>query len=235
MTSASGNVAAVIVAAGKASRFGGNQKKQYASLGGRTVLAQTLMTFDRCGRIDEVFLVVSREDRDLCQEAVLTPCSFHKPIHLITGGVDRQESVYKGLEATEGRFEFVLIHDGVRPFVTNDMIDGCMEQVGKRGACVVAEPIPDTVKRVDETDRIVSTVDRSNLRLAQTPQAFRYQLIWKAHVAAAREGYRGTDDAQLVERLGATVVTVPGSRKNIKITTREDLEIANRLLGNRSL
>ena len=235
MTDGFGNVGVIIVAAGKGLRFGGDQKKQYRYLGNRPVLAHALTAFDVCDPVKEIFLVVSDDDRDLCRKEVLDPFTFRKPIHLISGGKKRQESVYKGLEATQGRFEVVLIHDGVRPFVTTDMILACLEQARQSGASIVAEGISDTVKRVDGIERVVSTLDRSSLRLAQTPQAFDYELIRNAHVTAAREGYQGTDDAQLVERLGTTVMTVPGSRTNIKITTSEDLEFANVLLGNLSL
>ena len=226
MTDAFGNVAGIIVAAGMGVRFGGGQKKQYRVLGGRPLLAHSLLTFDSCDLIDEIFLVVPEGDRDRCRDVVVTPFQPATPVHLVSGGPNRQASVYAGLGATQGKFEIVAIHDGVRPFVTPEMVTACIEQVSQGGACIVAQEISDTVKQVNRKSHVVSTVDRTNLRLAQTPQAFRYKLIWEAHTAAARNGYRATDDAELVERLGRTIITVPGSRKNIKVTTREDLEIA---------
>ncbi len=221
-----GNVAGIIVAAGMGVRFGGSQKKQYRRLGGRPLLAHSLLTFDSCSLIDEIFLVVPEGDRDWCRGTVVTPFQPATPVHLVSGGPNRQASVYAGLVATQGKFEIVAIHDGVRPFVAPEMVTACIEKAGQGGACIVTQEISDTVKQVDQKSRVVSTVDRTNLRLAQTPQAFRYELIWEAHSTAARNGYRATDDAQLVERLGRTILSVPGSRRNIKVTTREDLEIA---------
>jgi 2-C-methyl-D-erythritol 4-phosphate cytidylyltransferase len=191
------------------------------------------LTFDSCGLIDEIFLVVPEPDRDQCRDVVVTPSQAATPVHLVSGGPNRQASVFAGLEATRGKFELVAIHDGVRPFVTTEMITACIEQASQGGACMVAQEISDTVKRANRKGHVVSTVDRTSLRLAQTPQAFRYKLIWEAHTAAVRNGYRATDDVELVERLGRTIITVPGSRKNIKVTTREDLEIARALWAER--
>lgn len=233
MTDGFGNVAGIIVAAGMGLRFGGGQKKQYRDLGGWPLLAHSLLTFDACDLIDEIFLVVPEADRDRCRDVVITPSQPETPVHLVSGGPNRQASVFAGLEATQGKFELVAIHDGVRPFVTTEMITACIEQASQGGACMVAQEISDTVKRVNRQSHVVSTVDRTNLRLAQTPQVFRFKLIWEAHTAAARNGYRATDDAQLVERLGHTIITVPGSLKNIKVTTRQDLEIARVLWAER--
>lgn len=232
MTQAEGNVAVIIAAAGIGARFGGKQKKQYRRLGGIPVLSHSVRTFDCCDLVGEIFVVISPEDRRWCQDEVITPLSLRNPVHLVGGGAHRQESVLRGLEATQGRFPYVAIHDGVRPFVSAETVLKCVEKARQYGACIPVEPITDTVKEVDGKNVIRSTMDRKRLRLAQTPQVFRYDLIWNAHQVAARQGYQGTDDAELVERLGTPVKTVSGSLGNIKITTPGDLAFAGVLWEN---
>ena len=151
-------------------------------------------------------------------------------ITLIPGGDRRQTSVYNGLQQIGSNCRIVVIHDGVRPFVRPDEINACIDGALEFGACILAVPAHDTLKRVNRSGRIVNTVARDTIWLAQTPQAFRHDLIQKAHRRARVEGFEGTDDASLVERLDETVVIHPGSRRNLKITDEEDLIIARALL-----
>jgi 2-C-methyl-D-erythritol 4-phosphate cytidylyltransferase len=147
---------------------------------------------------------------------------------VVAGGLKRQQSVALGLQALR-RCDVVLVHDGARPLVTADIIERVVEAAVEHGAAVPAVPVRDTIKRVDG-DRVVETLNRDELRAVQTPQGFRYELLVQAHERAREEGFYGTDDATLVERLGHPVAVVPGSPENLKITTPEDLLLAEALL-----
>lgn len=224
-------VAAVIVAAGDGVRMGTAQKKQYTMLGSRPVLAHTMSAFDNCDVIEEIFLVIAEKDYDLCQQEIIGTLELHKPVHLVSGGGSRQESVFNGLMATEGRFEILAIHDGVRPLIRIEKITQCVKTAEKHGGCILALPASDTVKTIDDENRVVVTMKRHMIRMAQTPQAFYYNIILGAHVAAQKEDYAGSDDAELVEMCGEVVKVIPGDPGNIKITTPEDLKMAEALLG----
>jgi len=224
-------VAAVIVGAGQGTRMGTEVKKQYMMLGTRPVLAHTLLAFEKCDVIEEVFLVIPRGDELFCKREIIDQLRPEKPVHLISGGATRQESVYNGLKAIDGRFGLVSIHDGVRPLVKINHIAECVRVAERYGSCILAIPASDTIKTVDEHDRVIVTMKRQMIRMAQTPQAFHYDLIFRAHVPAQKEGSAGTDDAELVELCGEVVKVIPGDPYNIKITTPEDLEIAEALLA----
>jgi 2-C-methyl-D-erythritol 4-phosphate cytidylyltransferase len=170
------------------------------------------------------------KDLEICRHTILSAAGVKKKTELISGGDHRQDSVYNGLQAIKDDDGIVLIHDGVRPFVRQEHLLACIEGAHKQGACILGLPAFDTVKQVNAKNEIVQTRTRDTLWLAQTPQAFQIKLIKKAHAAAKRDGFRGTDDASLVERLGAMVKIIPGSRSNIKITHPEDLKIARALL-----
>jgi 2-C-methyl-D-erythritol 4-phosphate cytidylyltransferase len=222
--------AAILVAAGSGSRMKDPLKKQYLALAGLPILTRTLTVFDECDSIDQILLVIPLEDFDFCQTNILAPAKLTKRIQLVSGGVRRQDSVYNGLKEVGQNFSIIVIHDGVRPFVQHDQLVSCINGAKDFGACILGIPSYDTLKRVDSSERIVKTIQRENVWLAQTPQAFRYDLIKRAHERARSEGFTGTDDASLVERLGQTVKIIKGSRNNIKITSKEDLEIAQCLL-----
>lgn len=223
-------VAAVIAGAGQGTRMGSEARKQYMMLGNRPVLAHTLLAFEKCDAIEEIFLVIPRGDDPLCKKEIIDPLRPNKPIHLISGGATRQESVYNGLKAIDGRFGLVVIHDGVRPLVKIDHIAECVRVAEKYGGCILAVAASDTMKTVDEHDRVIVTMKRHMIRMAQTPQAFYYNLIRGAHEAAQKEAYVGTDDAELVELCGEVVKVIPGDPYNIKITTPEDLKLAEALM-----
>ncbi len=220
---------AVLVAGGSGTRMGGGEPKQYRRVGGAPILARTVGVFRAHPRIHAIHLVVPPEDLDYCRRAILgeTPREDSSPeIILVPGGKERQDSVFAGLCSAEESCRpegIVLIHDGVRPLVTADLIDRVIDAALRHGACLPAVPVVETVKRVDGADRVVGTEPRGPLRLAQTPQGFRFSLIRKAHQRARDRGLTGTDDAALVEAMGHPVVVVAGSRWNIKVTTPEDL------------
>ena len=218
---------AIIVAAGRGTRMGGRVSKQYLPLGGVPILGRTLQVFTESGLFDEVILAVADTDMAYCRRQFLEGYGAKPVIRIVAGGRNRQESVYNGLEACCGQDDdVVLIHDGVRPFVTQAFLTLCLESVRGHDACIAAVPACDTLKQVGSDGRITQTLRRDAVWLAQTPQGFRLGLIRSAHRQARHEGFLGTDDAQLVERLGRAVAVVPGSRTNIKITTPDDLRLA---------
>ncbi len=223
-------VSAVIVAAGKGLRMNHSVPKQYLLIAGRPVLGHTLLVFDASERIDEVFVVISKEDFGFCRDTLIPPLNLKKKINLVSGGTERQDSVYNGLRALSPKTDTVVIHDGVRPFVGPEELAACISGVEETGACILGIPVSDTLKHVGKTGRIEKTLARDNIWLAQTPQVFKYELILKAHETARRDGFRGTDDALLVERLGINVKIIPGSKTNIKITTPQDLALAEAIL-----
>jgi 2-C-methyl-D-erythritol 4-phosphate cytidylyltransferase len=223
-------VAAVIVAAGKGLRMNMAQKKQYVRIGALPVLSHTLSTFDRCNSIEAIFLVIPENDRTSCKRDIIEPLKLHKPLHVVPGGESRQESVFNGLMATNGHYQFVAIHDGVRPLVKLKKIKQCILEAKKHGACILAVPASDSVKTINNNNFVVSTVKRQDVRIAQTPQVFNYQDILEAHLTAMKNNIVATDDAELLERQGGIVRVISGDPHNIKITTPEDLKLAQILL-----
>ncbi len=223
-------VSAIIVAAGKGTRMHNVQRKQYLSLAGLPILTRTLVVFDKCDLVEQIVLVIPQDDINFCHKNVLKPAGLTGKIILAAGGERRQDSVFSGLKAVDPGCSIVVIHDGVRPFLRNAQLIRCIEGALESGACILGVPAYETLKQVNASDHIVGTLQRDDVWLAQTPQAFRYDLICKAHDRARMEGYAATDDASLVERLGHAVKIITGSRDNIKITTREDLEMARGLV-----
>jgi 2-C-methyl-D-erythritol 4-phosphate cytidylyltransferase len=218
---------AIIVAAGSGRRMGGGVPKPYRRLGGRPILGRTLEAFHQSACFEEIILVVASGDMNTCRRQVIAPLGMEDHVRVVAGGSERQESVYAGLAACRGQDDdLVLIHDGVRPLVTVDLLQACLAAATDHGACILAVPSSDTLKQGLPDGRIIKTLPRNAVWQAQTPQAFRLDLIRTAHRKARQEGFRGTDDAQLVERLGTPVFIAPGSRSNIKITCPEDLVLA---------
>ncbi len=223
-------IAAVIVAAGQGLRMGAARRKQYLQLSDQPILVHTLRAFDGTDLMNRLVLVVPQTEMDFCDAEIVGPARLQTPVHLIPGGRRRQDSVYNGLASIEGREALVLVHDGVRPLVSRSLIAACIDGANRHGACIPAVPVIDTLKRIDPADCVQATVSRKGLYAAQTPQAFKLSLIRSAHEAARRSGQSFTDDASLVEALGHPVKMIPGERRNIKITTSEDLELARAVL-----
>ena len=224
-------VYAIIVAAGKGIRLKGALRKQYIALNGVPILRHTLNNFDSCDQVNQIVVVVPKADLDFCRNEILMTAELRKEVHLVGGGDERQDSVFIGLKTIKSEDGIVLIHDGVRPFVQQSHLVACIDGAAEFGACILGIPAFDTVKRVNSKYLITQTLKRDKLWLAQTPQAFELKLIKKAHEAAKQEGFIGTDDASLVERLGGTVKIIPGSRNNIKITDQSDLMLAQALFS----
>lgn len=216
----------VIAAAGKGSRMGMNENKQHMEILGKPVLARTIQKFEDCRRINDIKVVVDGADVEFCKENIIKRYGFGKVSEVVPGGPSRQQSVYNGLKCLPADCGIVLIHDGARPFIDPRDIINCIDAAQEYGAAVVAVPAKDTVKRSDTDGFVAETLERSNLWLVQTPQGFRHGLIIEAHRKACEDGFAGTDDSVLVERLGHNVRIIRGNCLNIKITTKEDLVFA---------
>jgi 2-C-methyl-D-erythritol 4-phosphate cytidylyltransferase len=221
---------AVIVSAGKGHRFMEGKKKQYHFLGGKPILAHTLDKFETCPLIRSILLVVSQEDMDYCLKEVIEKYKFQKVSQVVPGGKRRQESVKNGVDTLPKDADIVAIHDGVRPFVTRAMIEDSIHSAVRYGAAVLAMPVKETIKMSNPDGTVLKTLDRESLWQVQTPQTFQVNVIKEAYHRATQDGFIGTDDASLVERIGVKVHILPGSYANIKITTPEDLLLANLFL-----
>ena len=224
---------AIIPAAGSGNRMSRDVSKQYLALGGKPILVCTLEVFEACPLVDSLLIVVPSQDVVSVRNDILAPWNLKKVAGVIPGGKERQDSVRAGIEALDGDVELVIIHDAVRPFITAGLIENCVRAATAEGAATVGVPVKDTVKEVGPDGRILRTCDRSLLWLTQTPQVFRRDIIENAHRAAVRDGFRGTDDTSLVERLGISVQMIRGDYGNIKITTPEDLILAEAMLAGR--
>jgi 2-C-methyl-D-erythritol 4-phosphate cytidylyltransferase len=217
--------AVILPAAGKSTRFGGREKKPFANLEGAAVWLKTANLFCNRDDVKQLILVISPDDRELVQRRYAANLMF-LGVSLVDGGTERFDSVANALSKLKDDITHVAVHDAVRPCTPTAVIDGVFNAAAKHGAAVPGLSVADTLKRADKQMRITETVSREGIWQAQTPQAFRRDLLIEAY--AKRSAVQGpiTDDAQLVEALGQPVQIVPGSALNIKITTHEDLKIA---------
>ena len=225
-----GRIAAIIPAAGSGERLGLAESKPFLRLGDKPILVHSLQKFQDLPEIDEIFLLVRAVDLDRAKQLV-SAFGLTKVGGITEGGELRQETVSRGLQRIIGRgVGYVLVHDAVRPFITAEKTREVLDACKQHDAAVVAVQLKDTIKQTNSTPFVQETLDRSKLWAVQTPQAFRFDLLLEAHKCATEEHYIGTDDASLVERLGVKVKIVEGSYDNIKITTPEDLELAELIL-----
>ena len=227
---------AIVLAAGRGSRMKSSVKKQYLDLNGRPVLYYSLYAFEQSDLVDEILLVTGEEQIEYCRKEIVEKFGFTKVKDILAGGKERYESVYNGLCRAAMRNEkqdgVVLIHDGARPFVDGRIIERAYHAAVTYDACVAGMPVKDTIKLADAEGFAETTPDRSRVWMVQTPQAFDMKLVKKAYDLMMREGLtQVTDDAMVVERmLKHPVKLVEGSYNNIKITTPEDLPIAEELM-----
>jgi 2-C-methyl-D-erythritol 4-phosphate cytidylyltransferase len=225
-------ITVVIPSAGLGKRMNGLPglpSKQYAMLQHKPMLAHTLEKFERSKYADEIVIVCAKEGISFIQEKIVAEFHCRKVGRIVVGGKQRQDSVYEGLKACVAT-DIVLVHDGVRPFVTTEKIDELIETCVRYRAAILAVPLKDTVKMQDADQNIRETLDRGLLWSAQTPQAFEYPLLLQAFQKAYSENFYGTDEAVLVERLGEKVRIVRGEYENIKITTPDDWALADIIL-----
>jgi 2-C-methyl-D-erythritol 4-phosphate cytidylyltransferase len=224
---------AIIPAAGSGSRFGGHTPKQFIEIAGAPIIIHTLRRFDECEAIGAIIVALRREEIERF-ELSLGANKIRKSVRLVAGGAERSDSILNALEAAkEFQPEIAVVHDAVRPFVTPDRISAVIARAREVGAAILALPATDTIKEVED-GMIRRTLDRRRIWRAQTPQAFRYDLLMRANEearAASLPSAMATDDAFLVERLGAPVAVVEGMANNIKITTLEDLALAEKFLS----
>lgn len=216
-------VIAIIPAAGLGVRMG-NTRKQFLRLAGMPILALTLRKFDACPAVDEIFVSARGEDEQAVRE-MIGSARIGKTVTVVRGGDTRQESVENALRALPAGTTIVAVHDAVRPFVTVAEISAVIAEAAHSGGSILGVLCVDTVKQVERT-RITATIPRERIVLAQTPQAFRYDLLVRAFDRAREDQFTGTDEASLVERLGEDVTVVAGSLRNIKITAPNDLALA---------
>jgi 2-C-methyl-D-erythritol 4-phosphate cytidylyltransferase len=227
------HVTAIVPAAGGGTRLSGPVPKQYLSLTGVPLLTRTLQALWASGAVTSLILVIPPGHEARCRAEIQKPFGVHVDA-VVPGGADRQASVYAGLLQIPPATEIVLVHDGARPFVTPEIVRAAVAAAAEVGAAVAAIPVTDTIKVAAADGRVLETPARGRLWAAQTPQAFRAPLFLEAHARALTEGFRGTDDSVLVERLGRPVCLVPGSPENFKVTTWEDLPVAEEILRARA-
>lgn len=227
------STAVIITAAGSGKRFGeggGGIPKQFAPLNGEPLLAHSIRSFSSCDSITEIVVVVPLEQLEYTQSEIVNRYGFNRVKKLTPGGEERQLSVEKGFHAITDKPDVVIVHDGVRPFVSPEIIESVITEASESGAAICAVPATDTVKQSSPERYIENTLERDGVWLAQTPQGFKYEILDEALRCAREDGYTGTDESILAERIGVKVKLVQGSRYNIKITTKEDIILGELLL-----
>jgi 2-C-methyl-D-erythritol 4-phosphate cytidylyltransferase len=229
------NVSVILPAAGLGTRMGreksGTSRKQFMLLDGAPILVHTLRKFQQCPSVTEIVIALRKEDLDWAQGWVAQEPAGAKPVRFVEGGDSRQESVENALASLPANTDLVAVHDAVRPFIDAEMVEKVIAEAEKTGAAIIGIVPVDTVKRVHK-NIIRDTLPRENLVLAQTPQVFRFDLIKRAFSRARADGFTGTDEASLVERLEEVDVTVvQGSDRNIKITRPTDMDLARLFLS----
>ena len=221
----------IVPAAGQGVRLGTPVKKQYLPLRGIPVLARTLIQLGRTPGLVRLIVAVPPGEEAWVRTAILARLTLAIEVEMVPGGADRQESVFRALARADANADLVVVHDGVRPFVSPDLVAAVLAAAETAGAATAALPVTDTIKLADGAGEFRETLPRERLWAIQTPQAFRRTLLCEAHERARRDGVRATDDCALVERLGQAVRSVAGSPRNLKVTTVEDLALAEFFLG----
>ncbi len=217
------SVAAVITAGGLGKRFGGTVIKQFSEIDGKPILAHAAGHFEDCELIHEIVLVVPEGWIDFTSTEIVSKYGLRKVRGIIGGGAERQDSVENGFKSLSQGVDIVVVHDGVRPFISTELIERVITEASNHGSAISAIPCTDTIKNATSEDYINNTISRNGIWFAQTPQAFRYDVLKDAYRKASDDGFIGTDESLLVERAGHKVKLVEGSRYNIKITTQEDI------------
>jgi len=223
-------VTAIITAAGKGKRMLHSVPKHFIRLEDKPVLAYTLDVFERCPDVNQVLVVSRSGEENYCLKEVVEKYGYKKVLKIVIGGDRRQDSVYNGIKELDEDTDIVLVHDGVRPFVSQNTLSEAIKLAIFADGVVTAVPVKDTIKYVGDDGIIRATPDRSSLWHAQTPQVFKRRILEEAYVRAYNDKYSGTDESSLVERLGYKVKIVEGTADNIKITTKEDLLFAEVIL-----
>jgi len=222
---------AIVPAAGFGERMGGKRAKQFLYIDGKPIVAITLGLLQQCDLIDRIVVVVPQVYIDYCYREIVERYNLKKVFRVVPGGKRRQDSVRHGIESVANLCKWVLIHDGVRPLITNELIIKIVKAAKNFRAVIAGLPISETVKEVDNHGIILRSVDRNKLWSIQTPQIFRWDDISLAHKEAIKKGWEDvTDDSFLIEKMGLPVNIIEGERQNIKITTPQDLDMARLLI-----
>ena len=219
--------AAIIAAAGKGLRMGGNTPKQFLVLEGKTIIAHTIGIFEQCTEVDLIYPVLPPESVPHFYDTICPHDTFRKIAQIIPGGQQRQDSVKNALNFIDPHVDVILVHDGVRPFVSQRLLHNCIHSAAEFGASLAAFPVNETVKQVDEHGWVNRTLSRDTIYTAQTPQAFRRDILLRAFRKAEEKGLYSTDETSLVENLGVKVKVILGEKWNLKITNPEDLAWAS--------
>ena len=226
------NLRVVIAAAGTGSRMKSRINKQYMLLNSRPILSYSLDVFEKYEAVDEIVIVANPRDTEYCEKEIVKKFGYRKVKKVIPGGEQRQDSVWAGLmQLNRDTTDYVAVHDGARPLLTSALLSDLIRQAEEWGAAIPGVYVRDTLKMVDRDGFVGNTLDRSSTVFIQTPQVFRFQEIYQAYKMALEEGFKSTDDAALFEKYIGRVKVVPGNYNNLKITTPEDLIIAQSLLN----
>lgn len=221
------NICAIVLAAGQGKRMKSSIQKQYILLKEKPILYYSLKAFEDIKEIERIILVVGKGEVSYCRKEIIDKYGLQKVTDVIEGGKERYHSVYEGLKLLEKHCDYVLIHDGARPFITESIILNTIENVKKYKACAVGMPVKDTIKIVDEENFCVHTPERAKVWAVQTPQAFEYNIIKSAYDILMQKEIMVTDDAMVIEQfMNISVKLIESTYENIKITTQEDLKVA---------
>ena len=223
------SVLAIIVAAGKGRRLGGDIPKQFQLVHGKPILYYTLKKFEVCPVVTDVIVVASVDWASYIATDIVDRFGLKKVSKVVNGGEKRQDSVYEGLKAAANLHEIVAVHDAVRPFVSSEQIEKCVHAAAKYGAAILAVPSRDTIK-TGENGFVIGTPDRRSVWSVQTPQVFKYEILKAAFEQAQKDSFYSTDDSAIVERFKQPVKIIMGAPDNIKITVPVDMKIAELLL-----
>lgn len=230
------NLRVVIAAAGTGSRMGGKVNKQYMLLNRRPILTYSLDTFEQSSLVDEIVVVAKPEEIDYCRKEIVKKYQYRKVSKVVAGGRERQDSVWAGLQELHSNgTDYVAVHDGARPLFSSDLLQALFIQAQNGGAAIPGVFARDTLKTIDQDNFVDQTLDRTCIIAVQTPQIFNYAQLYSAYEQAFRDNFQGTDDAVLFEKYMGRVKVVSGEQTNLKITTPEDLIIAESYLELRNI
>lgn len=225
-------VSVIIAAAGNSTRYGTGKSKQFLILDNTPVLIKSIQAFEEIDDVKEIIITARKQDFDIIEDFI-AQYGVRKVKHIVEGGATRQDSIYAAVEKVEKEADLIAVHDGARPLIKREVIESVIQKADEVDAAACAVPVKDTIKIIDSSGKIVTTPERDVLRAVQTPQIFRFSLYKQAIEKAVSDGKQYTDDCQLVESMGYPVYLVDGDYENIKITTPDDLLVAEKFLSER--
>tara|TARA_B100000315_G_scaffold43510_1_gene38417 strand:- start:9401 stop:10096 length:696 start_codon:yes stop_codon:yes gene_type:complete len=221
---------AIITAAGYGRRMGKGRKKQFLLLAKVPIIVHTLQTFQNSDYINEIILVVPDDGIDYCKQEIVNSYKLTKVKKIVSGGKKRQDSVFNGLKSISQETNIVVVHDGVRPFLSKPILENSIKKAKEKGSVVVAIPVKDTLMKISDQRIVTEGQNRDSIWRIQTPQVFKKEILISAFEKAREDNFCGTDESTLVSRLGIPVYVVNGSELNIKITTPEDIVLGESIL-----